>query len=100
MKNKQDASEKFVEWSQKIEEIRVTDKITSLAFEIISISNNTLLRSTVKRWKMSANDFCEISLSTVVTRYLISATSVNRRPFRDNLRWKNKKKYAGAKSGE
>ncbi|GBN27735.1 hypothetical protein AVEN_175056-1 [Araneus ventricosus] len=49
---------------------------------------------------MSANAFFGFARSTVVTRYWICLMSEKRRPFRTPLRWGNKKKSAGARSGE
>ena len=53
----QGASEKFGEWSQKIKETRVTNKLLLLAFKVITISYNTQLTSVVKLLETVSNLF-------------------------------------------
>jgi hypothetical protein len=70
-------SKKFGDWYQKTNKTEDTNKLTLLAFKIITILHNILLATFIKLLNASLG----IDRRTSVTRSWIVATSANRAPF-------------------
>jgi hypothetical protein len=69
-----------------------TNKLTLLAFKIITVLHNTLLATSIKFWKLSAKASSGIDHRPAVTRSWIAATSAKRAPFVMLIRRGNRKK--------
>jgi hypothetical protein len=85
-------SKKFGEWYQKTNKTEDTNKLTSLAFKIITILHNTLLAMFIKLLELSPKASLGIDRRTAVTRSWIATTSEKRAPFMMFFRWGNRKK--------
>jgi hypothetical protein len=84
-------SKKFGELYQKTNKTEDTNKLTLLAFKIITILHNTLLATFIKLLESVSKGLLE-SFAEPVTRSWIAAMSAKRAPFMMFFRWGNRKK--------